>query len=367
MKENNSIIRKRFRDSEQEEYLKQLKYQLITYAELKGKEDGEKNLPVHQNQYMVNIHNHIQIHLQQGIDNNHERHQPVSGIISANQLQKTTDEIVHEITNSLNNDQFTLATLQGEAIRIGKPLMPKWFKRFENLVAGAFGVFEAIIVYDSLAGRLTSVALWAATIASILIGSIGIHVAAGYIRKANNSEQYKVRYALILCVGLMVSLALGFSRARMYNDHVNLGLQTNDISLNESTNVSGWTLAVISFAAFTVALGLAVRYWRTKEDMKREKEYYDKCDEIFQLNRDLQEKETRIHTIKNTSQEQFAEALSRFEFALAQEKDIISFANQVRQTYIERNVRFRTDGILPAFFINPPQFLFKTFFDHLKK
>jgi len=136
MKDNNNLIRKRFRDPDQEEFQTQMKSQLTTYAELKGKEDGERNIPVHLNEYMVYIHNHIQVHLQQGIDNNHERHQPASGIINANQLHKTTGDVVNELVSSNNNHKFALANEQREATRIGKQKLSKWFKRFENVVAG---------------------------------------------------------------------------------------------------------------------------------------------------------------------------------------------------------------------------------------
>jgi hypothetical protein len=368
MTTNKSILRQFFDDPEQNENIEKLKKSLLAYAALKGEEDGKENKPLTEAQYKALIHNYITVQIQQELEENHKRHQPVSGIVVAQQSKNQADETAQAIRMDVNDARFTIGRLQIQVDTMDKPLHPKWYRYAEYGVVGAFGLFEGVVFYDALtAAGFSQTITWISTIGITIMSAVAAKGAAGFIRKSLTRNQYRIRLALVGAVGLGISLALGSMRAGMYNDIPSVGLQTNAISLSPENDVSAYSLASLSFIVFIVAVGFAMRLWKSKEEKTKEHLYYKVCDEITALSKRVAENEGRINGVKQAALNDSALALARFEFAISVEYKLLSIAKEVQQKYIEKVLRFRSDGIIPTFFIQPTSFSFTTFFEKLKK
>jgi len=368
MTTNKSILRQYFDDPEQNEDIEKLKKSLLTYTALKGEEDGKENKPLTEAQYKALIHNYITVQIQQALEENHKRHQPVSGIVVAQQSKAQSDETVHAIRKEVNDARFAIATLQNKADAMDKPRHPKWYEYAEYGAVGAFGLFEGVVFHDALtAAGFSQTLIWISAVSITIMGAVGVKGAAGYIRKSLSKSQYQFRLAIVGAAGLGISWALGSIRAGMYNNKPSVSLQTTAIALSPENDVSAYSLAALSFVAFIVAVSFAMRLWKSKEEKEKEQAYYDVCDEITTLSKTLAENESKINGAKQTALADSALALARFEFAISVEYKLISIAKEVQQKYFEKVLRFRSNEIIPTFFIQPTPFSFTTFFEKLKK
>jgi hypothetical protein len=188
---------------------------------------------------------------------------------------------------------------------------------------------------------------------------------AGYIQKAKTRIQFIKRFCICVIPALIGFYTLGHLRANGYNTAAQMNLDVHQ-QVTIQTGVSAIGITILSFLLFLAGLIFSIWFCKTEQEKEHEFEYDKACDELKKCRKEMQEMRSAIEKTKGVAQEQSAGALNRYEYALAIENRLKSLAKQVTQEYILKNLNYRTDGIMPAFFANPPAYQFTTFFDNVK-
>lgn len=352
-----------FQNPEQEASIIALEKELYPFAALMGKQNGSQNLPTTEDQYRAYILNTIEAKVQAAIDKNHQRHLPISGRVAANKIEQEAKETVKRLTGSLHEDEFPLQELSAEQKKYRPNLAKKQIRVMVTVGAIIIALAEAFFAHDSL--RYAGFSKLAALFTSIAIAAVigfGIHAFSGYVQQAKHTRQYYSRLAFILIPAFFGFLFLGQLRTRGLNEEARLNIDPA-AQVEVQSGIPALAVTGISFILFAAALMFSVRYAKTNDEQIVEQEFDQIGSEIRKLKNKMRHTREAINQVEVNAVEQSALALATFEYALAVEKRLITIARQSRNAYADTNLRSRTDGQVPSFFIHPPEFKFNLFFN----
>lgn len=363
----NTLIQQRFSDPQFEEHISKLKSELLTSMEVRGKEEGEQNRPNTVGEFRTMCINQMQSKIQELLIQNQERFMPVSGMVIANRIRQECKEKVLQLRGPLSDARYKLEMLKAEARACKERIVNNPWRKLVYVCLGAIALSEAWLAYPAFryshfdTGSSITIAM------AIAMGvGLGAHFLGGFVKKSKSKLQYCFRYA-IASVPYAVGFALiGHLRATALNNGAPDLSATEHFYTSIPQSVSGWALGAISFFLYWLALFLSIYFYKSKEERKAEQEYKNKMDEVAEQENTVKTIKGDIEALESDAEVKAGVALQTFEYALAKEAGLISFASQPVDKFIDTNLRFRTDGTVPEMFGTPPPFNFQTFFDRVK-
>ena len=345
----------------------ELEKELLNHCEIQGRQNGLQNKPITEEEFRAYILNHIETKIQATLNENEQEHLPISGMVVAQKIQADAKEEINKLNAILADDEHKLWPLEERKKEKAPDLAKRRIRRWINTATGVIAVADGVFVYEAArAMPLPKIpALIIATAIAFAIG-FGVHILAGFILKAKTKIQIAFRYCLVLIPAFIGFYVIGHIRAKAYNGIIDLNNQIAGGSEQITTSVSGLDITIISFLLFLAALLFSMRYYKSKEERLQEQEYDRICREIKDLKDKMEATRRKIKDIREEANQKSAEALARYEYALATERCLISLARKAMEVYKDSNLRYRTDGICPVFFSHPPPFNFQTFFNNNK-
>lgn len=355
-----------YADPAQDAAISNFEKEIIIYAETEGMHMGMQNKPDSQQSlhpFVKSIESKVQ-HLH---EKNHQAQLPIHGRVVASKLQTDTKEKIKGLQPKLYDMEHKIKQLEGKKKELKPDLKKRLLRRCVHVVISFIAGAEGYFTYEAL--RYASFPLFAAvvTASAVALGiGFGTHFFAGYILKAKTKLQRIIRYILLLVPSAIFFYVIGHLRADAYNNIINLSLAPNDVMLPPTGGISTWNITLFSYIIFVLSLFFSIWVYKSKEERDKEKEYEAVCDEIAQCEKSMKSIQAEINQSAKEAQQKGAEALERYEYAVATEKRLQAVAKQALYAFIEKNMRFRTDGICPDCFSNPPAFQFTPFFKHIK-
>lgn len=346
-------------------YLEKLKQGLHDRVKLDGKHHGEQNRPNTEPELRALILNLVQTTLQGGIDKNQEIYQPISGMFLAKQIMANAQNKVTGLANIRRDNEHKLGILRKEAEALKPDLRYIRARKLAKYGMAVIAITDGILSYKGF--RFASFPLIGAIGASTGVAAaiyFGAEYLGKYIARATTPVQKRLRWLKSLVPYGIGFYGLAVLRARAYN-HVTLyaGGTPNHVSPNHATALS---IACMSFLLYWLALFLSVHFYKSDEELKREQDYADKCNEVTALEELIKANENKCNTTLQKANTEANLALAKYEYALSCECGLKTYAKQMAEEYKTINLRFRTDGKCPEFFANIPEFHFNTFFDNSK-
>ena len=356
-----------FRDPFSEVKYSVLEKELILLAEVQGKNNGLENKPVSEPEFRALFLNKIESKIQIAVDVNQQEHLPVSGVVVAQKNQADAGETVKPLAAGLKDKELEYRTLEENKKECTPDLRKRNIRRLVYLGATIIAIAEGFFAYEALRRvPLAKIPAFITSLGMTVALAFGTHILAGYIRKAKTRLQFILRFCISVIPVFIGFFVLGHLRAQGYTTAAQMNLNVHQSTITQP-GVSGIGITILSFLLFLAALIFSIRYHKTEQEEAQEAQYDKACRELSQCENKMMEIRTAIEKTKGTASIQSAEALRRYEYALAIENRLKALGKQVVQEYILKNLCYRTDGLTPAFFSDPPALHFQLFFDNLKK
>lgn len=340
---------------------------LLNFAELQGRQNGELNKPLFEEEYKIVFVNTIQAEVQKEINENQRLFLPISGMVEVNRLRIHAEEKIKALKASKFNSEHQLLELQEKKKQFSIHYANnKSQLHWNKIVILIISIIEGFFTYDAL--RIYGCNIILSVLSSIgiaLIIGFSIHIAAVKLKSISKHFIYYGTFLLIQIIAFGFFILLGNLRAEGINaTHLyDLHQTTNAI---QPTAVSGIYLTTISYLFFLFGFLLTLK--NTKSNTEKEVTTQSKKllnEEQYHL-KNIDKIENDIQGINKEVAIKSSVALQNYETALAKENKLISLSQIVTNKYITTNVRTRTDGFMPPFFVNPTQFFFQTFFENSK-
>lgn len=351
----------------QEKRLARYESELTNLCMVQGKYTGAMTKPDTEPEYHIYIVNQVETTAQAELDFNHQSNTPVSGVIVANKEQQQAKEKIKPVAASLVQDEQKSKNLDNQK----KECTPNFLKMIVRVCAyialAAIATAEGYFANDGF--RAAGLSVNASAVAAIGIAALvgfGSHIAGGYIQRAESMLEKLKIYCFALIPAFIGFYYLGHLRAFSYNDAAQLKAHLSIFQIMPQYTVSGWGITIISFLMFFAALIISVRFHKTKEESLRDEEYKRTCREIKQLKREMSEKEQFVSATQTEANKKSAEALVRYEYAIAVEKRILGIAKKALTVFVDTNLKYRPDGRVPEFFSTLPELHVLLFFDNVK-
>ncbi|MBP6024909.1 hypothetical protein [Ferruginibacter sp.] len=357
----------RYADTSIDKKYTDLEKELMLFAEVQGKQNGIDNKPLTEREFKALFLNMVETKIQSTIDENQQENLPVSGVVVAQAKQKEANEIVNPLASSLNDKALEHRTLEEQKKSCTPDMRKRRIRKVVYFALAVISVTEGFFAYGAL--RRLPMAIIPALVNSVgVAAAIGIatHTLAGYISKAKTRLQFLIRFFISTAPIFIGFYALGYLRAKGLNTATQMNLNVHQSTVVDS-GVSAIAITILSFLLFLAALIVVIKYHKTEEEIKEEKEFDKACRQLNECEKQMQEIKTAIERTKGEASIQSANALCRYEYALAVENRLKALGKQVVQEYIIKNLCYRTDTITPVFFSEPPALNLRLFFDNLKK
>ena len=307
--------------------------------------------------------------VQEGVDYNQMKYQPISGMTLANTVEKQGAVEIEKIANENNEiDQKNLTSKN----RVKELQLPD--KQKDNLrkiilaVVVLVSCGEGFFFYEALRH---SWRILPSIIVSIMLAAavaMGVHIGAKYIKSSSKKVIQAIRTFVILLCGFLLCYFVGVTRANSYNDtpenlHTTSGLQVTE----QHAQVNQWGIIMISFVLYVIILFLSFYIARNKKEEEEYAEYLKLKAEIDKGAQKVNENNAKIEEIKNKVNTEKEQAFKKFEYATSYENRLVALAHHLVGVFIQSNVQHRTDGIIPEFYSRKPVFDFKLFYNNFKR
>ncbi len=364
----NLTSRSNFIDQDQEKQINEFEKELIGHCQVEGKQSGVLNKPGTEAELRAFAMNYIESQVQSQIDKNHQINTPVSGMVMAKKAQEEAKDKINPLKASLVEDEHKLRPLEQQKKECSPNLQKRLLRRCVYMSAALIALAELDFAYEAFrAAPIPKIPSFFSAVGVAVAIGFGSHFLGAYIQKAKTKLQRIFRYSIVLIPAFLGFYFLGHLRSTAYNQAANLNSQINEFSIPLSGDVSGWSITIISFLLFVTALLFSIHVCKTEEERNSDQAYDRACKEIKELLSKNTSTCNTIDAIQKQATEKAGEALARFEFAMAIENRLQAIAKNGLEAFKSANLRYRTDGLCPAFFSYPPIFKFRLFFDNLKR
>ena len=357
----------RFTDASSETKYSDLEKEMMLFAEVQGKNNGTENKPLFIPEFKALFLNTVESRLQGAIYDNQREYLPISGMVVAQKNQADAGETIKPLTASLRDKDLQHRKLEQCKKECTPDLRKRNIRRLVYLGASIIAIAEGFFAYEALRRvPLAKIPAFMTSLGITVALAFGTHILAGYIRKAKNRLQFILRFCISVIPVFIGFYVLGHLRAQGYTTAAQMNLDMHHEAAAQP-GVSGIGITILSFLLFLAALIFSIRYHKTEEEEELEKQYDKACRELIHCEKKMMEIKTAIEKTKGNANSQSAEALKRYEYALSMENRLKALGKQVVEEYILKNLCYRSDGLIPLFFSEPPTFHFQLFFDNLKK
>lgn len=362
MKREITLTDVQYIDSEHESALQGMKDRITTKVELQGKQHGEQNKPKTPDEHQALVLNQIEITVQEAINYNQQRFLPISGVAAANLIRVEAEKREGVLQRLIADTEHSLSGLEQE-IDEHKPEIARlrflqWI--FWGLVF--LSVTEGVLSYSAFRHYPLNLisSIFASLGVSVFVG-MSTELFAGYIQKARSASGWIFRYGICLIPAILIFLKLGEMRVRAVTASPSIHIRGENVSAPESKEPSALAIAAISIVFYAVGLAVCARYRKTDGERIAELKYRELCKKGIAAKQEIRKLEDELRQVRDDKVAEINLALRCYEYALYIESRLMDFAQIAAQAYIQKNIRFRTDGC-PAFFSRKPHFHFKTFF-----
>jgi hypothetical protein len=356
-----------YADALHEEQLHQFEQKMLTHFAVLGKQNGTANIPVSDDQLLPLAINSIEASVQEQINLNQQKHLPISGSVVAHKIETDAKTKVQELQRQQNGEELSIEQLKTKEKELRPDKKKKRFRKITQVVIWLLSAIEGYMVFEGLSAG--SFPFWTALTMALLFSiSVGFatHYFAKVVCEAKSTWKKLLYYALILVPMAGISYLAGHLRAGSYNSIVNLDAAVGNIVLAPASPLADWQLAVYSFITFCIALFLSIKIYISKEERSKEKAYEDVCNDLKSCEEKIGVIEQKKNAISDEAKHISAQALARFEYAKMIEERLKTMARKFFAVFVENNLRFRSDGIIPQCLSKQPQFSFTTFFNTQK-
>lgn len=345
----------------------ELEKELLGHSEIQGRQNGEQNMPVTEDQLRAYNMNFIETKVQSAINYNHQLYHPISGMVIVQEIKSEAKKNVQTLSTSLADDEHKMRPLEEQKKQLAPDLKKRRLRRCIYTGVGIISAADGYFAYEAFrAAPIPKIPSFFAALSITIAIGFGCHILGGFIRKAQTKIQRIIRYSIVLIPAFAGFFVLGLLRANAYNSVMKLQNSIDGTSLQSLSSISGWNITILSFLLFVVALLFSIKFYKPKEEQKKDQEYDLTRKEINELKNKMQDTQNKIEGIQKETIEKSAEALARYEYAIATENRLKSIARHSMEVYKEMNLRHRKDGLCPIFFSHPSAFNFQTFFDNTK-
>lgn len=315
-----------------------------------GKQDGLKGKPRNTQEFEIAIVNPLSSSIQTLVDFNASIHQVVSDVAIA---QKARNEFVRQIAENeaeQDSEERRLALLKANADTLEKELPRKIPASRRYLLPVLFGLIEAGLFYDLLAG--SSYPRYVAAILGLLVGIVGgcgIYLGANEIHRATTIKAKRKRFIVTLIIAAAVSLALGAWRNQVYREATVLESQ---IALNEqhAPQSSMIPFAILTFASFLICLLFELRLCRSRVHIKKWEELDRLKTEIKAGEQNIEDFKAEHAKLQTTYAAELGLVMRKGQYASQNERRLTGLLQRLLQEYEAANIQFRLNREIPSFF-----------------
>ncbi len=353
-----------YADRDNDEYVNQLKKDLLAKFELLGKQQGTTNYPVECSDYRVSVHEPIEYAVQAMIDGNQRRYLPISGSFYSNRIEKEANKKVFGIRNTIDDNEHEILKLENELRRLEFDKRQILIRKLVTGVMAVVSAIEGVLSYPAFRHASFSPATaFVAAIAVAISVMSGTHISGGYIKKSKIAKQWVKRLVVSFIPAVIGFYYLGCLRANAANDVMQFARNGNEVAGSNHSSVSAFAITAISSVLYLIGLIASAKYYFTKEERLLEQRCEELLGKIAYFRKAIADKKAEIISIEIEKNHRIEVAFATYEYAFVQELGLINFANELAAAYREKNLRHRTDGMPPCF-INTPPFNFNRFFDN---
>jgi hypothetical protein len=336
----------------------------MTKAEINGKHDGKNHQPSDARRYKVQTISSLRSAVQSLIDVNHLKHQFLCDVGYAQTIRKDTEKVLNVLRNESKATELKLANVKNEEQQLKCDGDYGWSTKMQRGILLAFALVEGALTYLVLKNISSSFVLNILLSLTIMfVAGTGLNVGANHIATAATPYNRRVRYAVVLSVGLLFSIVIGYSRGNLNNQA--LAMETLIAMDTPAPRSNALPFMLISFVAFWVALALELKHWRSPADKAKIKAYKDKQREVAQYEKEVQKIQVDIAEANRQLTMKTDLVLRRQIYARDFEMRLISLAQKLVDTYESANVEFRHE--CPKFFGEKVDFEFSLHYQDLLK
>lgn len=362
----NQLVQSRFHvDPIVDQKIRSFKSDLRSKITLQAQEHAAFNQPQDITSYKMLVQAAIENDIQQMLHLNETSFLPVAGMVVAKKAMDDAELTIREKNAAITDSKLNLSVIQNN---IDRETINPWKRIFRIVVHTALAIVaigEGTLSYSAfrMANFSTVTSVFAAFAVAAVVG-FGTLLVADYVSKAR-SKGWKVLRCLVAVLPFAgLFYFTGKLRAQALSSQISLPLHEAPGSL---ANICWCDLAILSFVLFLLPLFLSIWIWRSKEEKQREFEIAEQRKNAEFLGTKINTLERERAAIQFKANEQAAKALHTYEYARSIENDLIVFARQMQQAYMETNIRYRPDKQVPLFYSDLPAFNFQLFFHPLNE
>jgi len=339
----------------------EIETKLNSFSHITGKHQALKNKPYSRQEFFATIFNQIQAKIQQEINQSNEELAPVSKKVIAFETQKQSKEEVTVLENERTEKEHTLESIRNQVKQYNYSFSDTCLQCLVHTIIAFLALAEGYFIYQALIYSSFS------SVASAVIGiaiSAGLFIAteyfASYILKATTKIGKAIRLLIVSLPVFIGFYVLAIFRVSGITNQQRMDAQFGGTPIDTAT-VPPYAIATLSFLIFVLGLIISMKYLRTGEEKERYKEYKKLKAAQRKFEVEIQAIDKEIQKIQEHAYEVSCDAIANYETAVRREKALASIANNALQEYIQTNLRHRTDGLVPEYFVHPPAFQFTSF------
>ncbi len=350
--ETKLVLYKPIYHPELEAYLTSLENELNDFAELQGKEDGQKDEEPSEVIYKITVADPVHNKIQLAIDYVRKTLLSTSMILGAAETDKSAQAKIKSNKNEINDKLHKLASIKRKMATLVSDPQKRRYAKWLIIVALFVGAGDAALAYGSFRhGAYTALQAFLAATAIGAVISMSHLLYAGWIKQATTPNQKLFRILLILTVAFIFFAWVGNLRASASNDTVNIALDGNNVIATSSPLLNGWAVAVISFVLFVAVFFLSLLFWRSKKERMDEQEYKRVQVEATKIETEIKDLEKENIDIESNTTGQKQEARKIYDYAVSSIRRAKSIGVNAITKYMQVYARFH-NNILPPFFGN---------------
>lgn len=362
----NQLVQSRFHiDPIVDQKIRSFKSELRSRITLLAQEHAMQNQPQDTTSYKMLVHSAIENDIQQMLHLNENTFLPVAGMFVAKKALDAAEMMVREKNGIIADSKLQLSTIENGLI--GSTINP-WKRIFRIIVHAALvivAIGEGTLSYSAfrMAHFSTVASDFAAFAVAVLVG-FGTLFVADFVSKARSWDWKVLRFLLAATPFAGLFYITGKLRANALSSQIAIPMTQTQ---SNWSGVCWCDFAMLSFVLFLLPLFLSIWIWRSKDEKQREFEIAEQRKNAESLKDKINNLEREKANIQFKANEQAAKALHTYEYARSVEKDMIVFAKQMQQAYLDANIRHRPDKQVPLFYSYLPAFNFQLFFHPLNE
>lgn len=349
-----------------ETYFEKLEREQLALAEMLGQQDGRTNKPTSQRHYVVQVSSSFKAIIQKAIDYNYTLFKPISTIAITREIRNAAIENLCLLDKEKNAKEKKLLHLKHEQSDL-KITTSSISSKLKIIIPAMFGLSEGVLLYSILQNAsFPGVVKFFLSIVIAMASAFGLNLGAHHICRAEGKRRKQKRFVVVITLAFVVAAGLGIWRANISGTSANINSQIDVANYSaQPTNFSALPFILLSFISFLVALAFELKHWLSDEQKARQKTYEKILAESKKIELEKNAIQEEIKTTKANISATSGDVLRQQEYAFANERRLISLAQQLQNRYEAANMEHRPDNSCPAFFGEPITADFTLYFDNL--